>query len=82
MRVGQLGGDVHLEIIMVGDHCIPQLQHGAALLFEGLYRRRTNRGRLGWLPLVRTGILLCPGLCSEENLKALRTEELQVSLQN
>lgn len=68
MRVGQLGGDVHLEIFMVGDHCIPQLHHGAALLFESLYRRKTNTGRLGWLPLVREGILLCPGLCNEERV--------------
>lgn len=68
MRVGQVGGDVHLETLMVGDHRIPQLQHGVALLFVGLYQTGTNTGRLGQLPLVREGILLCPGLCSEERV--------------
>lgn len=56
MRVGHVGGDVHLETVVVGDHRIPHLQHCVALLLVGLYQRETNAGKLGWLPLVREGI--------------------------
>lgn len=68
VRVGQAGGNVHLESLQVGDHCIRQLQHRVALLFVGLCQRGTKTGRLEQLPLVREGILLCPSCCSKERV--------------
>ena len=37
MRIGQLGCDVELEVVVVRDHTVPQLDHKTASLFEGLY---------------------------------------------
>lgn len=36
VRVGQLGGDVHPEVFMVGNDGITQLQNCFALLLKGL----------------------------------------------
>ena len=40
MWVGQFGGDIHLEVIVVGNDCVSQLQNRAALLLVGLGRER------------------------------------------
>lgn len=44
MRVGELSGDVELEVIMVGNHSIPKFDHQTALLLECLCNklRQTN----------------------------------------
>lgn len=44
MGIGQVGGDVQLEILIVRDHRIPQLQHCSALLLVGLHQRQKEKG--------------------------------------
>lgn len=41
MWVRQLGGDVHLEALLVRDDCVPQLQHGAASLHKCLWAKES-----------------------------------------
>ena len=36
MGVGQLAGDVHLEVVVVGDDRVPQVHHGGPLVLIGL----------------------------------------------
>ena len=49
MRVGQLGGDVELEVIMVRNDGVTQLDHHIASLLEGLLQQY---GFQGWVKLL------------------------------
>ena len=44
MRIGQLGCDVELEVVVVRDHTVSQLDHKTASLFEGLYAQGGGGG--------------------------------------
>lgn len=43
MWVGQLGGDVHFEVIMIGNYSISQLEHRTALLLVCLRNTQTHK---------------------------------------
>lgn len=45
--VGQLGGDVHPEVFMVGDHRVAQPQHSVSLLLVCLWWVRWASA-MGW----------------------------------
>ena len=51
MGVGQLAGDVHLEVVVVGDDRVPQVHHGGPLVLIGL--RSTTHHREHYTPSVR-----------------------------
>ena len=57
MGVGQLAGDVHLEVVVVGDDRVSQLHHGGPLVLIGL--RTTTHQR--YTPSVRRTMHGSPG---------------------
>ena len=49
MRVGQLGGDVELKVLMVRNHGVSQLDDEAARLLEGLPQQDGLQGGVQFL---------------------------------
>ncbi len=47
MGVGQLGGDIELEVLVVGDHRVAQFDHQITLLLERLLD--AGKQQLGFL---------------------------------
>ena len=46
MRIGKLGSNVKLEVVVVGYHRVTKLYHGAAGLLESLLEENWLQGRI------------------------------------
>ena len=58
MRVGQFGGDVELEVIVIRYDAVSQLDHKTTSLLEGLRWREEQYGRGVMARKLRTGCLV------------------------
>lgn len=69
MRIGQLGCDVQLEVVMIGDDRVSQFDHCAACLLECLLQQD---GLQGWVQLL-SNVLQETGLAKPHSI--LQTAE-------